>query len=102
MGRRTDLHEELKGLLGTNNCYFQPPESVKLKYPCYVYHRSAPDLLRADDEIYHRFHKYSLTYITPDPDDPLIEETEDHFKYCKMVRHFVADYLNHYNYDLYY
>lgn len=102
MGRRTDLHDELKKLLGTNNCYFQPPESIKLKYPCYVYHLSSPDHLMADNGVYHRFNKYSLTYITRDPDDPLIEQTEDHFHYCKLVRPYTADYLNHYNYDLYY
>ena len=102
MGRRQNLHDELKELLGTSNCYFQPPESLKLKYPCYVYKREAPDVLRADNMMYRRVHKYGLTYITLNPDDPLIEETEGHFSMCRMTRHYTADNLNHYYYDLYY
>lgn len=102
MGRRLDLHDELKELLGTNYCYYQPPESVKLKYPCYVYHREPEDVIRANNRLYRRVHKYGLTYITFDPDDPLIEETQDHFQMCGSPRFYAADGLNHYYYDLYY
>ena len=102
MGRRTDLHIELKGLLGTKNVYYQSPENVKMSYPCYVYHREPPDILRADNKLYRRVHKYGLTYITLDPDDPLIEATEDHFSMCRFSRFYAADNLNHYYYDLYY
>ena len=102
MGRRQNLHDELKELLGTNNCYFQPPESIKLKYPCYVYKRSAPDRLRADNLLYRRVNKYELIYITFNPDDPLIETTEDHFSMCSLLRHYAADGLNHYYYEIYY
>lgn len=102
MERRHKLHDELKELLGTNEVHFQPPESKKLKYPCYVYHRVPGRNLRADNLAYHRFDKYSLTYITADPDDPLIKGTEDHFCMCEMVQTNCKDYLNHYHYDLYY
>lgn len=102
MGRRTDLHDELKGLLGSNRVYFQPPESLKLSYPCYVYRREPPDIIRANNQLYRRVHKYGLTYITPNPDDPLIEETEDHFSMCRFDRPYVVDNLNHYHYELYY
>lgn len=102
MDRRLELHDELKELLGTTNCYFQPPESLKLKYPCYVYHREAPDRLRADNMLYRRVQKYGLIYITLDPDDPLINATEDRFSMCSLMRFYAADGLNHYYYDLYY
>lgn len=102
MGSRHELHDELCSLLNTRNCYFQPPETIKLKYPCYIYKREAPNLLRADNHVYRRVNKYGLTYITLDPDDPLIEETEDHFSMCRLQRSYAADDLNHYYYDLYY
>ena len=102
MGSRTELHDELKTLLGKNDCYFQPPESIKMKYPCYVYHRESPDILRADNIMYRRVHKYGLTYITRDPDDPLIEKTEDHFRMCRLSRFYAVDGLNHYFYELFY
>lgn len=102
MGRRTDLHDELKTLLGSNSCYFQPPESLKLSYPCYVYYPDLSNVIRADNLMYRRVRKYSLIYITRNPDDPLIDATEDHFKMCKFTRFYAADDLNHYHYDLYY
>ena len=102
MGRRTDLHIELKELLGSKNVYFQPPENVKLSYPCYVYRREPSDILRADNKLYRRVHKYGLTYITRNPDDPLIDATESHFKMCRFRRFYAADDLNHYSYDLFY
>ena len=109
MKTRRDLHAELKALLGTSDklgnearCYFQPPESIKMYYPCFVYSRSFHDNLRADNLIYRRVHRYSLTYLTFDPDDPLVEQIEDHFKMCRLERTNTANGLNHYHYSLYY
>lgn len=102
MGRRQNLHDELKALLGTNNCWFQPPESIKLRYPCIIYELETPDVLRADDMAYRRVNKYGLTYITLNPDDPMIESIVDHFPMCRLSRPFTSDGLNHYYYDLYY
>ena len=50
MASRHELHDELKELLGTNRCYFQPPESIKLEYPCIIYKRDPSDILRADNQ----------------------------------------------------
>ena len=102
MASRHELHDELKVLLGSSNVYFQPPESIKMKYPCYVYHREAPDVIHADNKLYRRVHKYGLIYITLDPDDSLIDGTVDHFAMCRFGRFYAADGLNHYYYDLYY
>ena len=35
--RRNDLQKLLVEVLGSKNVYFQPPESVKMKYPAIVY-----------------------------------------------------------------
>lgn len=102
MARRLKLDEELRRLLGTDYCYFQPPESLKLHYPCYVYSRESSDIDRADDLAYKKVPKYGLIYITLDPDDPLVDETEDHFSMCRLARSYEADGLNHFYYNLYY
>ena len=99
---RLALDAELRELLDSRYCYFQPPESLKLHYPCYVYERAGSDVLRADNGVYRKVPRYNLTYITPDPDDPLVDLTEDHFTMCRFDRSFAVDNLNHYNYDLYY
>ena len=49
MIQRIKLHELLVSLLGTRNVYFQPPESIKLSYPCIVYKRSTGDTQFAND-----------------------------------------------------
>lgn len=102
MASRLKLDAELRKLLNSNNVYFQPPESVRMKYPCFVYKLSRPDVIRADNMPYQRTRKYDLTYITFDPDDPLIDEIEGHFLMCRLDRTYPADNLNHYNYTLYY
>ena len=109
MGTRHELHGELKGLLGTTEktgnearCFYQPPESIKLTYPCIVYSRESPHVFRADNVLYNRKHHYGLIYITDDPDDALADAIETHFQMCRLTRVYVADNLNHYYYDLYY
>ena len=102
MGSRQNLHDELKELLGTEEVHFQPPESKKLKYPCIVYSRAPGMDLSADNQNYHHFIKYNLTFMTSDPDDPIINSLISHFRMCKLVRTNCSSYLNHYHYDLYY
>ena len=109
MGSRHDLNDELKALLGTTDktgddarVYFQPPESKKLKYPCYVYHRAYNKNMSADNIVYKRYPQYTLTYITYDPDDPLIDGTEDRFPMCRFVSSSSGSGLNNYYYDLFY
>lgn len=49
MGQRVDLHRKFEIALGSKNVYFQPPESVKLKYPCIIYGLSKLPIKHADD-----------------------------------------------------
>lgn len=102
MDRRYELHDELTELLGTEDCYYQPPESIKLRYPCIIYSRDANYVARADNLAYRQKHRYNLIYITYDPDDPLVDEIERHFPMCRFDRFYAADSLNHYSFTLYY
>lgn len=102
MGTRPNLDRELRALLGSTNCYFQPPETMKIKFPCFIYKLSNAQNLRADDESYLYTRRYQLTYVTKDPDDSLVDFIPKHFKYCSLSAFFTSDNLNHYNYDLYY
>ena len=102
MASRLELHEKLCELLGSRNVYFQPPESIKLKYPCIVYSLNSPWQRTADNKKYLKSSSYTLTLIVYDPDSPLVEELEDAFTYCSLESPYVADNLNHYNYRLYY
>ena len=37
MRPRTELHDILCAVLGSKNCYFQPPTGTQIKYPAIVY-----------------------------------------------------------------
>lgn len=98
---RLDLQTELEQLLGTRNVYFQPPENLKLKYPCIVYSRSRNLDKKADNLGYIHKHGYTLTLIDSDPDSELAEILEG-WKYCQFDRPFVSDNLNHFVFTLFY
>lgn len=104
MKERTELQTELETLLGSRNVYFQPPENIRINYPCFVYERSSLSAKFADEnERYQKYFRYQITYITKDPDtNDLIDNILSHFKYCTYERHFVMDGLNHEVFNLYY
>lgn len=60
---RQDLQKILEKLLGSRNVYFQPPESLKLKYPCIIFRRAKPQVYHADNYSYNITNRYDLTVI---------------------------------------
>ena len=100
---RSDLQTKLEEILGSKHVYFQPPESIRMKYPCIVYEREAVDVQPADDVKYDKNFRYEVMYITKDPDtNEFISTMLDKFKYIRYDRHFVSDNLNHETFVLYY
>ncbi len=102
MSKRLQLHEELCEVLGSRNVYFQPPENLKIKYPCIVYFRASDRVNHADDVSYINHEQYDLTVITTDPDSTISDDLKMHFKYCQVDRRFVSDRLNHTILNLFY
>lgn len=98
---REDLHQLLVDILGSNNVYFQPPESFKLKYPCIVYERSDIRTYKADGIKYTVQKRYTVTYISEDPDSE-IPDVLIQLPYCSFDRHFKSGNMNHDVFDLYY
>ena len=98
---REDLQLVLEGLLGSRNVYFQPPESLKLKYPCIVYEIGNVRDDYANNSEYHRHKLYTVTVIDEDPDTELTDKMLD-LSYCRFNRRFVVDNLYHDVFDLYY
>jgi hypothetical protein len=91
---RVELQTILENLLGTRNVYFQPPENLKLKYPCIVYERSKIHKTAADNGPYRLMEKYTVTYMDSDPDSQVPYQLLE-LPYCAYDRHFASDNLNH-------
>lgn len=100
--RRLILQHKLVALLGSSNVYFQPPNKTMLKYPCFIYRREATKVFRADDKGYLKTPKYTLMYVTKNPDDPMIDRILDEFEHIEHDRFFVQDNLNQHSYTLYF
>ena len=98
---RIELDKILRSTLGSANVYFDPPESFKLNYPCIVYSLGGHSEVFADDNRYYMMKRYTLTYITRNADDPMVEKL-DGLKYCRLSRPYTADGLFHYAYDIYF
>lgn len=102
MASRLKLHEELCDVLGTRNVYFQPPESVKLKYPCIVYSLSGVSKRNANDQMYTGVNQYQIVSIEVDPDGNISMKLLSRFPMCSLDRAYVADNLNQKSHTLYY
>ena len=85
MGKRVDLQYELESIVGSRNVYFQPPETIKMKYPAIVYELSSIRSIRADDINYKNTRGYTVTLITDDPDNPFIDKMLE-LNYCSFDR----------------
>ena len=101
MDRRPNLHKELVNALGSNNVYFQPPASVKMKYPAIVYSRSDIDNTFADDIVYRQSYFYEITVIDANPDSEIVSRVS-RLPRTRFNRHYVSDNLNHDTFTIYY
>jgi hypothetical protein len=73
MASRIDFDNILKAIPGIDHVYFQPPESMKIEYPCIIYTDSQSDPQFADDEVYLLPHRYVVRLVChpKDFDGPL-------------------------------
>ena len=102
MASRLKLQEELEQVLGSRNVYFQPPETVKMRYDAIVYSFSLIDVKPADDDKYLKTKGYDLTVISPNAENGLVDKLLDHFLYIRFNRRYVADNLYHDSLTLYF
>ena len=101
MGSRLELQTMLEEILGSRNVYFQPPESIKIKYPAIVYSRSDIANKSANNSVYTQSHFYELTVIDDDPDSEIVSKISK-LPTCRFNRHYTSDNLNHDTFTLYF
>lgn len=102
MADRLILQTEFEDILGSENVYFSPPESVKLIYPCIVYSRSDINKQNANDRLYKSMNGYKVTVIDPDPESTIADDILAYFPMCRFDRQYVSENLNHTTLLLYY
>lgn len=99
MAQRLDLQALLLEICP--NVYFQPPESIKLVFPCIVYKRDWAVTNFADDKPYKHVLRYQVTVVDQDPDSGIPPQIAA-LPMCVFDRSFAADDLNHDVYKLFF
>lgn len=94
MGSRLELQKLLESILGSRNVYYQPPESIKIKYPAIIYSRNNIDNNFADDIVYMQNHTYQIIVIDANPDSEIVDKISK-LPMCRYNRHYTSDNLNH-------
>jgi len=101
MASRLDLDTLLIELLGSENVYYQPPASVKMKYPAIVYSLEDIENIHSNNSVYKQNIAYQITVIDKDPDSEIVKKVS-RLPMCRFNRHFISDNLNHDVFILYY
>lgn len=98
---RLELHELLSSIMESEgespNLYFQPPETVKLAYPCIVYRLAYMTSDYADDDPYRIRITYDITYITRSPTSKVPTDLARSHEFA-FDRYYISDNLHHYVY----
>lgn len=101
MASRQLLQSKLEELLGSENVYYQPPENLKMEYPCIRYSRSRIVTTKADNTAYTLTNCYEIVVISRTVDHPVINKLLK-LPYCSFDRSYKSDNLNHDIFTLYY
>ena len=101
MSSRLELQTLLEETLGSRNVYFQPPESITMKYPAIVYSRNSIRNRNANNGVYNQDISYSVTVIDKNPDSEIVTKVSQ-LPMCRFDRHYKADNLNHDVFTLYF
>lgn len=101
MADRLYLQGQFESILGTRNVYFQPPESVSMKYPAIVYKPKDFRMKSANNTNgYIQSEGYEGTLILREPDTQYLAKI---FKipYCRFDRYYASNNLHHYTFTIY-
>ena len=100
MRTRLELQAMLEELLGSRNVYFQPPESLKINYPCIVYSTNRVGNGFGNNDIYKQDFGYQLVLIDPNPDSEIFK------KMCSLPKlrfrnFYISENINHFVFETY-
>ncbi len=87
--------------LETANVYYQPPESVLIKYPAVIYKLDDIQNITANNSMYMQKKAYMVTVIDKEIESELVTKMSKLLN-CQFVNNFVSDNLYHTVFRLYY
>lgn len=97
---REELQTLLETILGSDQVYYQPPQSIRMSYPAIIYELADIKSIHAENLPYIVTRKYSVKLVTRDPDSAVVGVLSRLPK-TRFDRHFVSDNLNHFVFNIY-
>ena len=94
MQSRLELHAGLCRILGSKNVYYQPPESIRMKYPAIIYDLESIENIFSGNVVYLQKCVYRVIVVDADPDSTIVKRMSI-LPRCKYIKHYIADNLNH-------
>lgn len=101
MADRLELQSIFERILGNKNVYFNPPENLKMNYPCIRYNLKNITSTHANDKKYSNKPCYECVLIAKKSDINTVYIMLD-LPYCSYDRSYKADGLDHDVFTIYY
>ena len=98
--KRIELNSRLETILGSTNVYYQPPENLKLKFPCIIYEWDSQDNLYANDNKYRKLRRYNITVVDKNPDSDIPDKVGA-LPLCSFGRRYISNNIYHTVYSIY-
>lgn len=98
---RLKLHEVFVNILGSENCYYCPPNGMQMEYPCIIYKPSLLGTNFADNIRYIKRNRYDITIVDRDPDSELPNKLLD-LPTAYFETYFTSANLNYWQLTLYF
>ena len=99
---RMKFSSKLKEFVTPENVHFQPPATVKLKYPCIIYHRMPAHKEFANNTKFLNKPLWRVQVIDNNPDSIIGDNIDNAFMYSKIVSMDTIDNLLHTTLEIYY
>lgn len=93
MDKRLKLHNILIAIV-SKNVYYQPPENIKIEYPCLLYYMNDMDIKKANNTRYVSYNRYTITYISKKIDDKIVDLLLQ-IPLSSFDRQYISDGLHH-------
>lgn len=101
MSNRLELSTMLRDLLGSDNVYYNPPESKKMEYDAIRYSKKNIRSRFANDAAYFLLNCYEIIVISRKADPEVVDKLLK-LPYCSFDRYYAANNLHHNVLTLYY
>lgn len=101
MGHRLALQNELEGILGSRNVYYQPPDQITINYPAIIYSRARIKNTFANNRPYLQKNAYRVIVADYNPDSEIVERVSL-METAKFERHYTVNNLNHDSFMVFY